>query len=160
MTALPSGYSAALPRKRKAAGVLIRDHDGRVLLVEPVYKDYWEIPGGCVEADESPYAAAVRVLKEELRISVTPGRLLVTDWVPPRPGRKEGVVFVFDGGILEQASEAEIQLCEGELRSWAWSTAAEAKARLSDLLARRVQAARRAAREGITTYLEDGNQVA
>ena len=45
MTTLPAGYSATLPRKRMAAGVLFRDHDGRVLLVEPVYKDYWEIPG-------------------------------------------------------------------------------------------------------------------
>jgi 8-oxo-dGTP diphosphatase len=160
MTTLPAGYSATLPRKRVAAGVLFRDHDGRVLLVEPVYKDYWEIPGGCVEADESPYAAAVRELQEELGISVVPGRLLVVDWVPPRPGRTEGVVFVYDGGVLDQAREAAIHLSEGELRSWAWSTAAEAEARLSDLLARRVQAARRAASERLTTYLEDGHQVA
>jgi 8-oxo-dGTP pyrophosphatase MutT (NUDIX family) len=75
VTTLPDGYSATLPRKRMAAGVLIRDRAGRVLLVEPVYKDYWELPGGCVEADESPYAAAERELKEELNISVVPGRL-------------------------------------------------------------------------------------
>jgi 8-oxo-dGTP diphosphatase len=109
-----------------AAGVLIRDRAGRVLLVEPACKDYWEIPGGCVEAGESPYAAAVRELKEELNISVVPGR---------------------------------IQLSDGELRSWAWSTAAEAEARLSDLLARRVQSARQAASERVTTCMEDGDPV-
>jgi 8-oxo-dGTP diphosphatase len=142
-----------------AAGALIRHHDGRVLLVEPVYKNYWEIPGGCVEAGESPYAAAVRELKEELGISVLPGRLLVVDWVPPRPRHTEGVMFVYDGGILDQPRQAEIRLPEGELRSWAWNTVAQAEARLSDLLARRVHAAQLAATEGVTKYLEDGNQV-
>ncbi|HEY9339368.1 MAG TPA: NUDIX hydrolase, partial [Kribbella sp.] len=43
-----------------AAGVLFRAVDGRVLLVEPSYKPNWEIPGGAVEADESPWAAAAR----------------------------------------------------------------------------------------------------
>jgi ADP-ribose pyrophosphatase YjhB (NUDIX family) len=37
-----------------AAGALLFDEDGRILLVEPTYKPYWEIPGGVVEADESP----------------------------------------------------------------------------------------------------------
>jgi ADP-ribose pyrophosphatase YjhB (NUDIX family) len=47
-----------------AAGVLLFDADGRVLLVEPTYKPYWELPGGVVEADESPHTAACRELKE------------------------------------------------------------------------------------------------
>ena len=45
---------------RVAAGVLIRDDAGRVLLVKPTYKDGWEIPGGYVEKGESPHAAATR----------------------------------------------------------------------------------------------------
>jgi 8-oxo-dGTP diphosphatase len=91
---------------------------------------------------------------------VAPGRLLVVDWVPPRPGRTEGVMFVYDGGVLDPAREAQIRLPGEELRSWAWSTPAEADARLSQLLARRVQAARRALSGGVTLYLENGSQVA
>ncbi|MGW1061169.1 NUDIX domain-containing protein [Micromonospora rubida] len=56
--------TADLPRKRMAAGLLITDADERVLLVEPVYKAEWEIPGGCVEADESPHQAAIRECRE------------------------------------------------------------------------------------------------
>jgi hypothetical protein len=41
-------YTATLPRKRMGAGLLLTDPSGRVLLVEPAYKDYWEIPGGAV----------------------------------------------------------------------------------------------------------------
>ncbi len=55
----PSGTSEfykSLPTKHVGAGCLFCDGLGRVLLVEPVYKDPWEIPGGGVGADESPLA--------------------------------------------------------------------------------------------------------
>jgi 8-oxo-dGTP diphosphatase len=158
MNRLPAGYSATLSRKRMAAGVLLRDGAGRVLLVEPTYKDHWELPGGAVEAAESPYDAAVREVTEELGIVVAPGRMLVVDWVPPLADRTEGVIVVYDGGIAEPGLAARIRLNRGELRSWAWSTLPEADARLSPLLARRVRAAVRAADDGVTTYLEDGLQ--
>ena len=90
------------------AAVLLRDDDGRVLLVEPAYKDYWELPGGAVDADESPYDAAARELKEELGLPVAPERLLVVDWVPPRTGRTEGVMFVYDGGVVERGEQPHI----------------------------------------------------
>src|SRR5437016_12465021 len=93
-------FTATLPRKRMGAAVLFTDPAGHVLLVEPTYKDHWEIPGGAVDADESPYAAACREVKEELGLSRPPGQLLVVDWVPPRPGRTEGLMMVFDGGVL------------------------------------------------------------
>ncbi|MGW0982820.1 NUDIX domain-containing protein [Streptomyces xiamenensis] len=45
----------ALPRKRVAAGVLFFDDQDQVMLVDPIYKDPWDIPGGAVETDESPH---------------------------------------------------------------------------------------------------------
>ena len=51
------------------------DGDGRVLVAErPAGKNMaglWEFPGGKVEADETPEAALIRELKEELSIDVT-----------------------------------------------------------------------------------------
>nr|WP_121157993.1 NUDIX hydrolase [Micromonospora pisi] len=143
-----------------SSAVLFRDPDGdRILLVEPVYKDDWELPGGAIEADESPYQAAIRELTEELGLSVTPGRLLVVDWVPPKPGRTDGVMFVYDGGQLDPARTSQITLPADELRSWAWSTPDEAERRLSPLLARRAAAALLAVTQGTTLYLEDGNPI-
>lgn len=139
-----------------AAGALLRDDDDRVLLVEPAYKDLWEIPGGAVEADESPYAAVLRELTEELGLAISPGRLLVVDWVPPRPDRTESVCVVFDGGILGPAGQATIRLNEQELLSWAWSTPEQALERLPELQGRRIQAALQAVRDHATTYLENG----
>ncbi|WP_348775264.1 NUDIX hydrolase [Solwaraspora sp. WMMD937] len=159
MSSPPDDYTATLPRKRMGAAVLLRDRDGRILLVEPTYKDYWELPGGVVEADESPYQAAVRELAEEFGLTVAPGRLLVVDWVPPRTGRTEGVMFVYDGGVLDASQTDAIRLPLQELRSWAWSTLPQAQQRLSSLLARRAAAALEAATDSGTVYLEGGNQV-
>ena len=113
-----------------------------------------------MEADESPYAAVVRELKEELGLPVQPGRLLVTDWVPPRPDRTEGFMIVFDGGVLTPEQTAQIRLPDKELRSWAWCTEQQAVERLSELLARRIAAAVRARAEGTAVYLENGTLVA
>jgi 8-oxo-dGTP pyrophosphatase MutT (NUDIX family) len=155
----PVDYTTGLARKRMGSAVLFTDPADRVLLVEPAYKNDWEHPGGAVEADESPYEAAVRELKEELGLSVAPGRLLVADWVPPRPNRTEGVMFVYDGGKLRPAQTSHIQLPPEELKGWAWCTQVEVQRRMTPLLSRRVQAALHARTGGGTAYLEFGQRV-
>src|SRR5215207_9139944 len=110
-------YVARLDRKRMAAGILFRDADGRVLLVQPSYKPNWEIPGGAVEADESPWTAASRELREELGIDRAVGRLLVVDYVRPQDSRPEGVIFIFDGGILDERDLAGLVVADAEILS-------------------------------------------
>ncbi|WP_433259836.1 NUDIX domain-containing protein [Actinosynnema sp. CS-041913] len=58
--------NARQARKRVSAKVVICDKGGRVLLVNPTYKQYWDLPGGMAEANESPITAAVREVEEEL----------------------------------------------------------------------------------------------
>ncbi|MFC6012977.1 NUDIX domain-containing protein [Nocardia lasii] len=147
---------AALPSKRMGAGVVFVDELDRVLLVEPTYKDYWELPGGVVEANESPLAAAAREIHEELGLKVPVGRLLVVDWVPPGLYPSDGLMLVYDGGVLSADRTAGIALPADELRSWAWCDEVEAANRLPAVLARRVAAARRARNESAPNYLENG----
>ncbi|MFV2104602.1 NUDIX domain-containing protein [Micromonospora sp. LOL_024] len=118
-----------------------------------------EIPGGCVEADESPYQAAIRECREELGLDLAPGRLLVVDWVPARAGRTEGLMVVFDGGTLEPRAHERIVVPPGELKGWAFSDPPEAAQRLPPLLTRRITEALNARADGCSYYLEDGVRV-
>ncbi|MBB5873734.1 8-oxo-dGTP pyrophosphatase MutT (NUDIX family) [Allocatelliglobosispora scoriae] len=158
-TTVYSDYTASLARKRVAAGVLFFDDDERVLLVEPTYKVSFEIPGGSVEAGESPYQAAVREVYEELALVTSPGRLLVIDWVPPADRRTEGLMFVYDGGLLTPDQVATMVVPLVELRGYVFATAEEVGRLLSPLLARRVHAAIAARTTGTVAYLEDGHVI-
>ena len=68
-------------QKVLASGCILRDQSGRILLVKPTYKPGWEIPGGMVEANESPVQACLREAREELGLEVRLGRLLCVDYV-------------------------------------------------------------------------------
>ncbi|GAB3452566.1 NUDIX domain-containing protein [Actinophytocola sediminis] len=153
-------YVASLARKRMAAGVLFRDEDGRVLLVEPSYKPNWEIPGGAVEADESPWASATRELTEELGWDQPLGRLLVVDYVRPQDSRPEGVVFVFDGGVLDVTSLVGMVFPDREILSAGFHSLAEARNKVKPLLADRLAAALDAVELGTTVLCEQGQRIA
>lgn len=153
-------YVAGLNRKRMVAGVLFRDTVGRVLLVEPSYKPNWEIPGGAVEADESPWAAAARELTEELCWDRPLGRLLVVDYVRPQDSRPEGVVFVFDGGVLHETDVVGMVFPDAEILSAGFYALPDARARMKPLLADRLGVALEAVEQGVTALCEQGHRIA
>ena len=111
---------ASLARKRMAATAFFRDDQGRVLLVNPVYKETCELPGGAVEAEESPHAACRREVAEELGLDRPPGPVLAVDWVPSRPELPEGLIIVYDGGVLSETEIKKIVLADGELSGFAF----------------------------------------
>jgi 8-oxo-dGTP pyrophosphatase MutT (NUDIX family) len=152
-------YLRSLPRKRMAAGALFVDGAGGVLLVDPVYRDTWDLPGGVVEAEESPHAACRREVAEELGLDRRPGRVLALDWVPSRPGRPEGLVVVYDGGLLAAGEVDAITLPEDELAGFAFVAADELAARVMPVVARRIAACLDAKAAGTAASLEDGRVV-
>lgn len=76
--------------KATAGGVIVDDQN-RVLLVRRAVapsKGLWDIPGGFLEADESPEAGAVRELREETGLDVELAALLgifMDTYGTPRP---------------------------------------------------------------------------
>src|SRR5579864_6607173 len=102
-----------------AATAFFRDDQGRVLLVNPVYKETWDLPGGAVEAEESPHAACRREAAEELGLDRPPGRVRAVDRVPSRSQRPEALVVVYDSGVLSHAEIKGIVLGDGELAGFA-----------------------------------------
>ncbi|MEU1737122.1 NUDIX hydrolase [Streptosporangium sp. NPDC020145] len=147
---------ASLARKWMAAGALLRDAAGRILLVDPAYKPGWEIPGGAVETEESPQAACRRELAEELGLDRPTGRVLAIDWVASQPQRPEGLIVMFDGGRLTPQEIASIRVPEEELAGWAFVEVGQVGERLGPLPTRRIEACVHAADNGTVASLENG----
>lgn len=152
-------YAASLNRKRTSAGVLFRDAHERVLLVKPTYKSGWDLPGGAVGADEPPWRAAVREVREELGFDQPLGRLLVIDYVPAEEPMPEGLAFVFDGGIITEEEVAAIESDDPEIGTIRLYTTSDAHTLMAPRLARRIEAALHAAITGSTTFCESGEPI-
>jgi 8-oxo-dGTP diphosphatase len=150
---VPDEFRVATPRV--AAGVLFKDHLGRVLLVKPTYKDGWDIPGGYVEPGESPLRAAIRETSEELGLTFAIGRLLLVDWAP-HPDEGDKLLFIFDGGKVDVETVGLAALQASEI---AETTLAEPD-RLADLLPDRLLVRVTSALvESSETYAEHGVRV-
>lgn len=146
--------NARQARKRVATKVLIRDQSGRVLLVDPTYKEHWDLPGGMAEANEPPRAAAERELREELDLTITVGRPFVIDWVAPRGPWDDQLVFVFDGGTLDGGQIAQLQLSDLELSAYQFVTLDDAKPLLRPDVHQRLVRAHTALASDTTAYEE------
>ncbi|MER8040286.1 NUDIX hydrolase [Streptomyces hydrogenans] len=135
-------YIAGLPRVLAGAAALFRDAAGRILIVEPNYRDEWTLPGGTVESDagETPRQAARRETAEEIGLDLPLGPLLAVDWAQSTT-RPPVVAYLYDGGVLPEERFAEIRLQEEELVSWKLIEPSEVTAYLADSLGLRVLAA-------------------
>jgi 8-oxo-dGTP pyrophosphatase MutT (NUDIX family) len=150
----PMEYFASLPKRRVGAGALLLDGTGNVLMVEPVYKEYWEIPGGIVEQGEDPPAACRRECLEELGLRLKIGRLLVLEHQTQEPPLGDSIMFVYDGGVVPAGTP--IVLPPAELRSHQFVPPDRLGELTIERLARRIRFALMALRDGSTIELANG----
>lgn len=148
------GVASRRPTKTCAGGALIRDSTGRVLFVVPAYKAVLDIPGGMTDDDESPKAAAIREIREELGLDVELGPLLVVDWTPRNGIWRDCHQFVFDGGVVDDAVAHD-----AELEGVVYLTLDEAEPKIYPSLHRRLTLAVAALENGCTRYAEFGREV-
>ncbi|WP_210584847.1 NUDIX hydrolase [Streptomyces sp. GESEQ-35] len=154
-------YIAGLPRVLAGAAALFRDAEGRVLLVEPNYREGWALPGGTIESDdgETPRQGARRETAEEIGLDIELGRLLAVDWVHGT-ARPPLVSYLYDGGVLDEDAIKSIRLQEEELLSWRLVPREELTDYLPGSLGRRVLAALDVLTDGSgTAELENGDRV-
>jgi ADP-ribose pyrophosphatase YjhB (NUDIX family) len=144
-------YIAGLPKIIAGANTLFRSADGRLLLVEPNYRDdgTWTLPGGTIESDqgETPRQAAHRETREEIGLDVVPGALIAVDWVTG-PGRPALASYLYDGGVLTEQQLGSILLQQEELDSWQLVARGDLDRYLTPGAARRVRAGLDALRSG------------
>lgn len=143
----------SLPTKRVGSGVLLRDRNGAVLLVEPAYKEFWEIPGGMVEEGESPSEAARRECMEELGVDLEIGKPACIHYAEGVRAPGDGIMFVFDAGDTDLPAKS-FSLPPDELRSAAFVAPDRLSDHLHEVMVARMLAAIEGADSGKTIYLE------
>jgi len=144
-------WFAQLPGVVLAAGALITDPAGQILLVKPNYRDHWTLPGGICEHGEPPHAGCAREVAEEIGLPLPIGMLLAIDWSQPYGEQARPIMhFVFDGGTLGDGGGIVLQ--QEELDEFRFLPAAEATGYLAPYGARRVRAALAARASGAAVY--------
>lgn len=99
-------------QRTEGAHVLVRDEEGRYLVVRTTYLGPgWMLPGGRVERDEPPHVAASREVREETGMEVQVDRLALID-----ARTANSVSFVFHGRAKGGTLEPQF----GEIAEVAW----------------------------------------
>ena len=149
-------YLESLPKKRMGAGGLFFDSNSKILILKPNYKDNWSIPGGVVEANESPRQACIREVQEEIGIECQPEKLLCVDYVSETNNNNESLQFIFLGGII---SEEEISIADNEISAYQFLESEKALSLLSHRLRRRLSKCLENLDKDRSLYLEDGQLI-
>jgi 8-oxo-dGTP pyrophosphatase MutT (NUDIX family) len=148
-------YTVSLPAKRMAACALLFNQQQEWLIVKPTYRPEWLVPGGTVDADESPLTACKREIKEEIGLDLPVSQLLCVDYQSAHGSKTECMQFVFWGGVLTDAQIDSIQLPPDELSESRFVSPEVASQLLVPQLSQRLQFAAQARRENRIIYLED-----
>ena len=103
-------------RRMVGAGAVIRDPEGRLLVVHTGYRPGWGLPGGRIGRGESLERGLAREVREETGYDVRVGPLLVVD--ASETGK---VVFVFGAEIVGGRPDP----APLEIRALRWASADE-----------------------------------
>ncbi|MDO5618302.1 NUDIX domain-containing protein [Kocuria sp.] len=138
----------SLPTRRLASAAVIRDESGRVLLVEPNYKDGWTLPGGTTEAGEDPRTGCFREVVEEVGLQLPEGRLLLVAHGINQGIWGDSVSFLYDGGQIPSNTTITVQ--EEELLGHEWVAPEELDSYLPPRVAERIRTAIACIADGTT----------
>lgn len=152
-------FYASLPKKRIGVGVLLF-YKNDLLIVQPTYHSSWILPGGTIEAEESPLEGLHREVKEELSITIETTQLLSVDYISNRDEKGEYIQFLFAAKDLNEAQAQHIRLPPYELRDFKFVGLENAFDLLAPAVANRIFNSLKAqSQDRAAIYLENGSWV-
>lgn len=151
-----NNYYKNLSKKRMGAGAIIMNAKGETLFVKASYRDTWSLPGGVVEADESPKIGCLREVREEVGLKLNNLILLGVDYISNKEKTGESLQFIFFGGKLNASEIKKIKVDGKEIIDYRFIKIAEALPMLSDKLKLRLLRCLAALKNKTAVYLEDG----
>ncbi len=152
-------YLSNLPKKRMSAACLVFNGSGNLLLVKPSYIEEWHLPGGVIEAMESPRIAADRELEEETGLSIKSQTLLCVDYKQIPSQNDEAVLFLFDYGDISAEQSGKIHIDHQEIIDYGFFDIAGACSKVSDPMSKRIMNAILAKQSGTVRYLENAQMI-
>lgn len=145
-------YLNSLPKKRCGSGAIILNEEGKIMMLKTTYSDFYEIPGGVVEQNESPIECCKREIFEEIGLDLKIEKLLVLEY--QKQEFDDSFMFLFDGGTLTNTQIQNIKLQEKEIECFGFYSLEEIKELTVEILYNRVKKAVQSLYEKEIIYLE------
>jgi 8-oxo-dGTP diphosphatase len=156
-----AAYYNSRPKKRTGAGVLIVNARGELLIVKPTYLDRWLCPGGGVEEDESPLAAAKRECKEEIGVEFDELWPAYIDYRERQPdGQTDIVQFMFTPKPVDDSFLDILHLQAEEIEDAKFVSVEQLPHYFSRIRAKTVMAYFQNRAHGSPIYMENGELIA
>lgn len=150
----PDLYYTNLPKKRMGSGIILLNEHHEILITKSPYRDYWTIPGGTVDENESPRRACIREVKEEIGLDILDVRFMCVDY-QNNSEKGESLQFLFYGGILTQEQIHAITLQEEEISEYTFLPLLEAQKLLGKNIGIRIEKCLEAYKKNQALYLEN-----
>ncbi|MFE3452803.1 NUDIX hydrolase [Nonomuraea sp. NPDC059194] len=141
-------WQHSLPRWHVGANALVQDQHGRILLVRPARSRTFQLPGGQVDAHETPQDAAGRELREETDLDLLVGPLVAISFEHPSPGWDHPTqIMLFDLGVIDSTT-ARITARDPDIAEHRWVHPEEAEQFLGPARTERLRAGFLGLRQG------------
>lgn len=109
-------WLAGLDKRFSSSAVLLENSQGDLLIVKSDYKPHWSLPGGIIDAGESPIEAAIREVFEETNIKISKDELRFVALASRKSLDYMMHHFIFQAS-LEDEKFANIKLQESEIEA-------------------------------------------
>lgn len=141
------------------AGVIILNQNDELLVVKASYRDYWTLPGGVVDKDESPGQAAAREVEEEIGLKLAIKQLLAVSYNFSNPEWDENLQWIFWGGKLSEQEIENIKVDGEEITAWRFADLKEADKLTQKNMSERMKIFMKALKIGGALYLENWEEI-